>query len=102
LRVAKRGLQKNLPVYDIAYPTIGLPSYRGDGVAPESALVLGLTRQESEFDPQAASGAGARGLMQLIPGTAKIVARQHGIGYSNKGDLFNPSTNMQLGMAHVA
>ena len=53
LRVAKRGLQKNLAVYDIAYPTTGLPPYRGDGTAPESALVLGLTRQESEFDPQA-------------------------------------------------
>ena len=101
LRVAKRGLQKNIAVYDIAYPTIGLPSYRGGSVAPESALVLGLTRQESEFDPQANSSAGARGLMQLMPATAKLVARQHGLNYSNKNELFNPSTNMQLGMAHV-
>ena len=102
LRVAKRGLQKNLPVYDIAYPTTSLPPYRGDGSPPESALVLGLTRQESEFDPQAASGAGARGLMQLMPATAKLVAHQHGLSYSNKNDLFTPSTNMQLGMAHFA
>jgi soluble lytic murein transglycosylase len=102
LRVAKRGLQKNLPVYDIAYPTTSLPPYRGDGTPPESALVLGLTRQESEFDPQASSGAGARGLMQLMPATAKLVAHQHGLSYSNKNDLFTPSTNMQIGMAHFA
>lgn len=102
LRVAKKGLQKNLAVYDIAYPTTNLPPYRGDNTAPESALVLGLTRQESEFDPQANSSAGARGLMQLMPSTAKLVAKQHGLQYSNKNELFTPSTNMQLGMAHVS
>ena len=102
LRVAKKGLQKNLAVYDIAYPTTTLPAYRGNGDAPESALVLGLTRQESEFDPQAASGAGARGLMQLMPATAKMVAKQHGLNYSNKSELFSPTTNMQLGMAHFS
>jgi soluble lytic murein transglycosylase len=102
LRVAKKGLQKNLAVYDIAYPTTTLPTYRGNGDAPESALVLGLTRQESEFDPQAASNAGARGLMQLMPATAKLVAKQHGLNYSNKNELFTPSTNMQLGMAHFS
>ena len=102
LRVAKRGLQKNLPVFDIAYPTTSLPVYRGNGTAPETALVLGLTRQESEFDPEAMSGAGARGLMQMMPATAKLTARQHGLDYGNKGDLLTPSVNLQLGMAHVS
>ncbi len=102
LRIAKRGLQKNIPVYDIAYPTIGLPVYRGNGAPPESALVLGLTRQESEFDHEAISSAGARGLMQMMPATAKLTARQHGVGYSNKADLLTPSVNLQLGMAHIS
>jgi soluble lytic murein transglycosylase len=102
LRVAKRGIQKNLPVLDIAYPTISLPAWRGNGTVPESALILGLTRQESEFDPEAQSGAGARGLMQLMPATASLTARRHGIPYGGKGDLFTPSTNLQLGMAHVS
>ena len=102
LRVAKRGLQKNLPVFDIAYPTISLPAYRGNGTPPETALVLGLTRQESEFDHEAMSGAGARGLMQMMPATAKLTARQHGLDYGNKNDLFTPSVNLQLGMAHVS
>ena len=102
LRVAKRGLQKNLPVYDIAYPTISLPVYAGNASPPESALILGFTRQESEFDPEAMSSAGARGLMQMMPATAKITAHQNGISYRDKSDLFTPTTNLQLGMAHVS
>jgi soluble lytic murein transglycosylase len=102
LRVAKRGLQKNVPIYDVAYPTISLPVYRGNGTAPESALVMGLTRQESEFDPEAMSGAGARGLMQMMPATAKLTARKHGLPFGNKTELFTPSVNVQLGMAHVS
>jgi soluble lytic murein transglycosylase len=102
LRVAKRGLQKNVAVYDIAYPTMPVPAYRGAGSPPETALVLGFTRQESEFDPEVTSSAGARGLMQLMPATAKLTARRHGIGYGDKSDLYTPSLNMQLGMAHVS
>ncbi|HCX68630.1 MAG TPA: hypothetical protein DHK64_14170, partial [Rhodobiaceae bacterium] len=46
------------------------------GPPVETALVYGLSRQESEFDPQALSPAGARGLMQLMPRTARMVAGQ--------------------------
>lgn len=102
LRVAKRGIQKNIPVYDVAYPTMSLPVYQGNGTAPDSALILGLTRQESEFDPEAFSGAGARGLMQLMPATASLTAKRHSIPFSGKNELFTPSVNLQLGMAHVS
>jgi soluble lytic murein transglycosylase len=101
LRVAKRALQKNLPLFELAYPTMALPAYAGQGAGPESAMVLGIMRQESEFDPAVRSPANARGLMQLIPSTAKMTANRHGIAYSGADSLYNATTNMLLGMAHM-
>jgi soluble lytic murein transglycosylase len=101
LRVAKRALQKNLPLFELAYPTLNLPAYAGSGNPPESAMVLGIIRQESEFDPAVRSPANARGLMQLIPSTAKMTANRHGIAYGGADNLYTASTNMLLGMAHM-
>lgn len=101
LRIAKRALQKNLPLFELAYPTIPTPTYVGSGPQPETAMVLGLIRQESEFDPAVRSSANARGLMQLIPSTARMTANRHGISYGGADGLYNASQNMQLGMAHM-
>lgn len=60
-------------------------------------LLLALSRQESSFEPAIISPAGARGLMQLLPGTARETARRHGIPYRGAGDLDNPELNIQLG-----
>jgi soluble lytic murein transglycosylase len=62
----------------------------------EPAMVLGIVRQESGFDPRVRSGAGARGMMQLMPKTAKILARREGIGFS-PGRLDEADYNMTLG-----
>jgi len=103
VRAAKIALLRGFSVEAYAFPTL-LPKFdaAGGNGKIEAALLNALTRQESEFDPQAASGAGARGLMQLMPATAKMVAKQHGLNYSNKSELFSPTTNMQLGMAHFS
>jgi soluble lytic murein transglycosylase len=63
--------------------------------------VLGIIRQESEFDPSVRSNANARGLMQLIPSTARMTANRHGLPYSGPDSLYNATQNMQLGMAHM-
>ncbi len=68
--------------------------------APEPALVLGITRQESGFDPMVRSGVGARGMMQLMPGTAALVARKVGVAYSS-GQLDDPDYNMRLGSTYL-
>lgn len=68
--------------------------------APEQALTLGITRQESGFDPLIRSPAGARGMMQVMPGTAQIVARQIGVSYS-AGLLDDPDYNMRLGQTYI-
>jgi soluble lytic murein transglycosylase len=64
----------------------------------EPAISLGIMRQESSFDPTAVSGAGAEGLMQLMPGTARKTSRDNGIPYNN---LFDPNQNMALGTAYL-
>lgn len=59
-------------------------------------MVLGIVRQESGFDPRVRSGAGARGMMQLMPQTAKILARREGVGFS-PARLDEADYNMMLG-----
>lgn len=100
LRVAKTAAQRGYVIPERAYPTSYMPSYTQRGPGVEKALVYGLTRQESEFDPMAVSSAGARGLMQLMPATAKMTARQIGQPY-NARRLHEPSYNVMLGSAHL-
>jgi soluble lytic murein transglycosylase len=78
-----------------------LPDWKQIGKPVEKALVFGLSRQESEFDPQAGSKVGAQGLMQLMPGTAKLIARQYGVSYAQSKLKGDPAYNVKLGAAHL-
>lgn len=60
-------------------------------------LVASLIRQESEFNPVAVSRANAVGLMQLLPKTGKVVARQEKLGRYNASQLYTPGVNLRLG-----
>ena len=64
------------------YPIISTPNYINGRKIPESPFILSIIRQESEFDLSANSHAGAKGLMQLMPYTAKLVAKQAKLPYS--------------------
>jgi soluble lytic murein transglycosylase len=66
----------------------------------DEAWVYGLMRQESRFAPQATSGVGASGLMQLMPGTAQWVAKQLGIPY-RAGMTNDVGQNVQLGTYYL-
>ncbi len=92
MRAARAAAQRGFVLPQRAYPVRNAP----DGGAAEPALVLAITRQESGFDPNVRSGAGARGMMQLMPGTAKVLARKMGVGYS-PSQLDEPDYNMRLG-----
>jgi soluble lytic murein transglycosylase len=71
-----------------------------EGGAAEPALVLAITRQESGFDPNVRNPSGARGMMQLMPSTAKILARRIGVSYS-PNQLDEPDYNMRLGANYL-
>lgn len=98
VRLAKTASYAGAPMPAFTHPLITLPSYPGPGTAPDPALVLGLIRQETEFDAYAISGAGARGLMQMMPASAKLAARQAGLPYRPEALLSDTTYNMQLGM----
>ncbi len=101
VRVAKKAMQKNIEIFHYAYPVLKLPPYAGLGTAPDPAFVLALMRQESEFDPNARSGADARGIMQMLPSTAKLTANKHGLPYDASRLLGDWQYNATLGMAHL-
>lgn len=63
--------------------------------------VMGIIRQESAFNERAVSPTGARGLMQLMPGTAKEVAGQLKINAPKESELHNPQLNIRLGSAYL-
>jgi len=82
--------------YKATYPThpTGVPSGR------MWSLVNGITRQESSFDRAAVSGANARGMMQLMPGTAREQAGKMGLGYDYGRLTSDPAYNVMLGSAY--
>jgi len=73
---------------------------KANGVDPY--LLMGIARRESAYNPEALSPAGARGLMQLMPGTAALVGRQIGIGDPGPYGVLNPQTNIRLGSAYIS
>lgn len=89
---------------DLRFP-LAYPEYfrRASHVTavPESFLIA-IARQESAFDPLARSHADALGLMQLLPGTAKRVARQSGLPTPSDDDLLNPAVNVEIASHHLA
>ncbi len=67
----------------------------------DRALMLGIMRQESAFNPGIGSRVGAQGLMQLMPATAKYIARLSGHSQPKPDDLHNPAVNLKLAQAYL-
>ena len=84
------------------YPLISTPKIINGRKIPESAFILSIIRQESEFDMSANSHAGAKGLMQLMPYTAKLVSKQAKLPYSKSRLTTDPEYNINLGSHYIA
>jgi soluble lytic murein transglycosylase len=97
--IAKQAAEQGVILPRAYYP---VPSFvPGDGLAVSRALALAISRRESEFDPAARSAAGARGLMQVLPSTAKLVAPRVGLTY-DAGKLNDPAYNVRIGTGYLA
>ena len=84
------------------YPIISTPNYINGRKIPDTAFILSIIRQESEFDLSANSHAGAKGLMQLMPYTAKLVAKQAKLPYSKSRLTTDAEYNINLGSHYIA
>ncbi|MEL6369148.1 MAG: transglycosylase SLT domain-containing protein [Pseudomonadota bacterium] len=100
VRAGKAGVRSGILVPQVSYPSIYVPNEASRFVPPE--VILGLSRQESEFNPTAYSRAGARGMMQLLPSTAQITARKEGLPYRRSALLTDQTYNMTIGSAHLS
>ena len=91
--------------WDIFYPLINWNEIKfwAGKRSLDPYLVCGLIRQESIFDPDVRSHANAYGLMQLLPGTARLVARKYGssVDLSSSQNLYDPATNIELGTGYM-
>ena len=99
VRGAKAGLAKGIVATDAAYPVVAYPLLKEPQV--ERPLMLALSRQESEMNPNAISHVGARGLMQFMPATASREARMSGLPYRKSWLTDDPGYNMTLGGQHL-
>ena len=104
-------IQLRLPIAYSDYYDIALKSRSAlSKTKPQAALntnvsksfAMAISRQESAWNPQAQSSANARGLMQLLPSTAKATADNAKLPYAGEADLFKPLNNILLGTAHLA
>jgi soluble lytic murein transglycosylase len=106
LRVAVKALDggASRSLLRAAYPVVHADALveesRRNGLDP--ALVAGLIRQESSFNPKAVSPAGARGLMQLMPAVGAAIATTHRFPIWNPALLLDPDVSLELGTAHLA
>lgn len=97
ISIAKKASREGAILGFTGYPTVPATSRKG----LETPLLFALIRQESAFNQRAISHAGARGLMQLMPATARQVARRISAPYIPKRLIEDPAYNISIGQAYL-
>ncbi|NQU55772.1 MAG: lytic transglycosylase domain-containing protein [Rhodospirillales bacterium] len=104
ISIAKKSSRQGAELIEVGYPSVEPPKLRtrSSKYALEVPLVLAMIRQESAFFVGAKSHANARGLMQILPRTAKKVAHGLKIKFSKNRLTTDPNYNMTLGQTYLA
>jgi soluble lytic murein transglycosylase len=97
IQISKQASYEKRFINMFNYPVIDIPKKINNKQMPAQELLLAIIRQESEFDARANSHVGAQGLMQIMPGTAKLVARNLKTTYSKSLLKSDPEYNIKLG-----
>jgi soluble lytic murein transglycosylase len=98
VQLSRNVVEAGIVLFQSSFPVVEL----SDTGAIERALVLALIRQESSFNPKALSPAGALGLMQLMPATARETASRAGVPFVQDRLTSDPAYNVTLGTVHLA
>ncbi len=101
VRTAKAGIADRKNLFYYAYPVHPFPAYSPLRKPPETAFLLGIARQETEFNTLTVSGAGAKGLLQVMTITAQHVCRDYKIKCDIKRLLSDPAYNTMMGSAYI-
>lgn len=100
LQIGKTAYARGIDVPALAFP-IGVIPTSADIGGSGTALAYAIARQESAFNPAAVSPADARGLLQILPGTAKGIASRHGLAYSKERLTTDAGYNATLGAHYL-
>jgi soluble lytic murein transglycosylase len=100
LRVGKIAARRGIDIGALSHPVGAIPDSANVSDAGR-ALAYAIARQESEFNAGAVSSAGARGLLQLLPGTARAMAKRAGLKYSAGRLVTDAGYNASLGAAYL-
>ena len=102
IQIAKKASYEKRFYNQLNYPIIQIPSIVNQKAMPKTELVLAVIRQESEFDQEANSAVGAKGMMQIMTYTAKLIAKQAKLPYAKSKLKTDPNYNIKLGSYYLA
>jgi len=102
IQIAKNASYKNLNFLEISYPKIEVPKQVKCQKILDSSVILALIRQESEFDTSANSKVGAKGLMQIMPATAKLLSKVTNVDFSREKLTKDKDYNLALGSYYIS
>jgi len=102
LQIGKTAQVRGLEAESLAFPTAAITPAMAKAYKIELPVVYAVARQESAFNAGAVSSAGARGLLQLMPATAKRTANSIGMTYDKARLTTDPEYNAAIGAAHLA